>query len=196
MPPKTRWLLTALTIGLVVDQVSKAWTRTLDLRTGEVVLIPGWLSLVHAQNKGAAFSMLADSPYRLPFFAVFTVVTVVALFLVWRATEPEDRWTGLAIGLFLVGALGNAIDRTWQGYVTDMVKVAAGAHGPEWWRALHLELVGSPIYPIWNVADAAIVCAVPLYLFTTVFKRDAPPSAADEDPADATAADPLESNAP
>lgn len=189
MTPKTRWLLTALIVGLGLDQATKAWARTLG-RGDEVDVIPGWLGLVHAQNPGAAFSMLADSPYRLHLFAFFAVVTVVALGFAWRATEDDDRWTGLSIGLFLTGALGNSIDRLLQGHVTDMVKVYLGAHGPDWWRAAHLQLIGSEIYPIWNVADAAIVVAVPLYLFSTVFKKDAPVSS-EPDAGDRGLVDPL-----
>ncbi len=191
--PKTRWLLVAFVLGVALDQITKAWARTLDIRGEQVDVIPGWLAFIHAQNKGAAFSMLADSPYRLWFFAVFTIVTITALVLVWRAAETDDKWTGLAIGLFLVGAVGNAIDRTWQGYVTDFVKCYAGSGAAKTWAIEHF---GTNVYPIWNIADAAIVCAVPIYLFTTVFKRDAPPTADDVDEADAHASDPLSSNAP
>lgn len=193
MTPKTRWLLSALGVGLLLDQATKAWARGLDPRGEQVEIIPGWLAFVHAKNPGAAFSMLADSPYRLHFFAVFTVVTVTALIFAWRSTEPDDRWTGLAIGLFLVGALGNAIDRSWQGYVTDFVKCYAGSGAAKEWA---IAKFGTNVYPIWNVADAAIVCAVPIYLFTTVFRKDKPAAADDGDEPGGPLTDPLGSNAP
>jgi len=189
MKPKTSWLVVSLLVGLTLDQATKAWTRTLG-RRDEVEVIPGWLSLVHAQNPGAAFSMLADWEYRLWVFGLFAVVTVIGLGLAWRATEDDDRWTGLAIGLFLTGALGNTIDRLYEGHVTDMVKVYLGAHGPTWWRELHLQLVGSEVYPIWNVADAAIVIGVPLYLISTVFKKDSP-APAEPEAGDQALSDPL-----
>ena len=77
--------------------------------------------------------------------------------------------------------------------MTDFVKCYAGS-GPV--RTWAIAQFGTNVYPIWNIADAAIVCAVPLYLITTVLKRDAPPTADDADDADAHASDPLSSNAP
>lgn len=171
MSPKLRALLTTLAIGLTLDQATKAWARTLGPRD-RVVVIEDWLEFVHAKNPGAAFSMLADSPYRMWFFAVFTVVSVVVLVGTWRSGEAEDRVTSTAIGMFLVGALGNAMDRVMFGHVTDFVKVYAGRHGPQAYRDWFEGLIGSDVWPIWNVADAAIFCAVPVFLLPMFFRRD------------------------
>jgi signal peptidase II len=190
MSPKSRWAVSVAAVGLTLDQVTKHFARTLGPRE-QVDVIPDWLAFIHARNPGAAFSMLADSEYRMYFFAVFTVVTVVALVLAWRSAEPDDRWTGLAIGLFLTGALGNAIDRLIFHEVTDFVKVYAGT-GPL--REYAIQHWGTNVYPIWNVADAAIVVAVPFYLLATVFKKDAPPPV--EEPVEADVRDPLSADLP
>lgn len=171
MTPKLRALLTTVSIGLTLDQATKAWARTLGPRD-RVVVIEDWLEFVHAKNPGAAFSMLADSEYRMWFFAVFTVVSVAVLVGTWRSGDAEDRVTSTAIGMFLVGAVGNAIDRVLFGHVTDFVKVYAGRHGPEAYRSWFEGLIGSDVWPIWNVADAAILCAVPVFLLPMFFKRD------------------------
>lgn len=189
MNPKTRWALAIGVAGVALDQVTKAMARRLGPRE-QIDVIPDWLAFVHAKNPGAAFSMLADSEYRFAVFGVFTIVMIVALFYAWRAAEPEDRWTGIAIGLFGTGALGNAIDRVLQGHVTDMVKVYAGS-GPV--RDWAIATFGTNVYPIWNVADAAIVIAVPLYLLATVLKRDQPQV---DVPPETSTLDPLSADRP
>ena len=173
MKPKTAWMVNVAWTGIFLDQWTKHLARKLGPRE-QVDVIPGWLAFIHAKNPGAAFSMLADSPYRLPIFAVFTIATVTGLVLAWRAAEDDDRWTGIAIGLFLTGAVGNAIDRATFGYVTDFVKVYAGSGAVKDWAVAQF---GTNVYPIWNVADAGIVVGVPLYVLATVFKKDHPQAA-------------------
>ena len=60
----------------LLDQATKSWTIWMFPRPGiaEVHLIPGFLSLVHAQNFGAAFSSLEG---QQTLFLVFTVVATV-----------------------------------------------------------------------------------------------------------------------
>src|SRR5690606_19233132 len=84
---------------------------------------PGWLSVVHAQNHGAAWGMLADFPYRHVVFGVFTVIAVVFLLDTLRRVPRDDVFVATSLGLVLSGALGNAIDRVRQQYVTDFIRV-------------------------------------------------------------------------
>jgi len=64
-----------------------------------------------------------------------------------------------AIGLIIGGALGNVVDRLRQGAVTD-------------WLDLH---VADWHWPIFNLADVAIVCGVGLLLSASLLpQRSAP----------------------
>ena len=74
----TFWIV--LLVTLVIDQATKFWVYlNLELYKDEVVVIPGLFSVVHAQNPGAAFSVLSNFEYRQ---YVFLVVIAVAIYIV------------------------------------------------------------------------------------------------------------------
>ena len=165
MSPKARVFLITTSAVVALDQLTKYWVRA-NIRpyssADEVVIIPNWLSISHAINKGAAFSALADFEYRLAVFFTFTAIAVVVIGVGYRMIAANDRLVSAALGTLLAGALGNFIDRLWAGQVTDMVKVYAGADP---WRAWAREYLGGrTVYPIWNVADAAIFVGVGVFV--------------------------------
>lgn len=178
MTPKLKVFLAVLISSLVLDQASKNWVlRHFEVGGGpDIVLIPNWLEFVHAENKGAAWSTLSDSPYRLYVFGVFTIIAVVALVQMFRALEPGERFRAASTGLILSGALGNAIDRAWKGSVTDFIKVFAGAGDARAWCIEHF---GTNVWPIWNVADACIVVGVALFALEHFFEKDVESGAVD-----------------
>lgn len=136
-----------LGIGLAVlaaDQASKAWIATrLALHESEP-LIPGVVRWTLVKNRGAAFGLLPD---QTVFFTVVAVL-VVAGILYWMPRLPSRGGpVAWALGLQLGGALGNLVDRLRWGYVVDFVDL-------EFWP-LHR-------WPVFNVADAAIVSGTAL----------------------------------
>lgn len=180
MTPKLKVLLAVVTVSLVLDQGSK-WlvNKYLLLSDAKIVIIKNWLEFVHAENKGAAWSTLQDSPYRLYVFAIFTIVAVTALIQMFRTLEDDERLRAASTGLILSGALGNAIDRTLKGSVTDFIKVFAGAGDARRWCIQHF---GTNVWPIWNIADAAIVVGVILFGLEYFFQKDKATDGADVGP--------------
>lgn len=154
MRPVTRWVLGA-TLGVVaLDQLTKWATRaTLRERVDEFEVIPGWFAFANAQNKGAAFSALADNEHRILIFLTFTALAVVVIVVASRMLAATDRWAGAAVGTLLAGALGNAIDRAAFGQVTDMFKVSAGSGPLREWAVANFH---TNVWPIFNIADIAI----------------------------------------
>ena len=134
---------------IVLDQTTKAIVRrTLDFHD-DVVLIPGFLSLLHGENRGLAFGVLQDAP--LPFQAVLLTLLALALvssLLAFWGRVANTTPSHAALGLILGGALGNVIDRVRTGAVTDFVHVHW--HGHMW--------------PDFNLADSAICVAIGLLL--------------------------------
>ena len=138
----------ALTV-LLADLVSKVLVVRL-LRPGEVVEVVGdLLHLTLARNPGAAFSIGTG---QTALFALVAVVVVVAILRSVRRLR-SGGWA-VALGLLLGGALGNLIDRIFRapgpfrGYVVDWIKL------PHW--------------PVFNVADSAIVCGAVLAVLLAV----------------------------
>ncbi|MFA9461832.1 signal peptidase II [Thiohalorhabdus methylotrophus] len=134
------WVLAAVIV--VIDQVTKNLVQA-ALAPGEgIILIPDFLNLVHAHNRGVAFGMLDGAGgWQVPLLAVVTFGVIIALG-VWLFRLGRSEWgTRLALGLILGGAVGNLIDRVWLGYVVDFVDV-------HWKSVYH--------YPAFNVADSGI----------------------------------------
>jgi len=120
---------------LALDQLVKAIVMATIQRGARIELVFG-LDLVHVRNKGVAFGALADGG------AVVAALTAVALvvLIVYFALHSGGSWTWLATGLLLGGAAGNLLDRARHGAVIDFVDF--------------------PLWPAFNLADAAITCGV------------------------------------
>ena len=174
MSPKAKVFLITTSAVVALDQLTKYWVRA-NIRpysaADEVSIIPNWLSISHAINKGAAFSALADFEYRLAVFFTFTAIAVVVIGVGYRMLAADDRLVSAALGTLLAGALGNFIDRAIFGQVTDMIKVYAGVEPAKSWFISH---VGMSVWPIFNIADTAIWVGVIGFLLAHLFVKDHP----------------------
>ena len=153
---------------LVLDQVTKIWVvDNIQYGRGEIDLIPGFLSLVHVQNRGAAMGMLDGYEYRMHVFAVFTVVALVVLLQMLMQLPDSDRFQALGLGCITSGALGNAVDRVHKQSVTDFIRVYTEQPDLKAW------LLSTPLnsaeWPSFNVADSAIVVGLGLFVIHWLF---------------------------
>ncbi|MCC5807147.1 MAG: signal peptidase II [Opitutales bacterium] len=143
-----------LTAGVfALDQATKLWIVHLSgLRThayppyGGMEIIPGFLSVVHTTNAGAAWGILEGHSWFLISVAVLALVGIV---LFRREIELERRHMQWAFGLMSGGILGNALDRLAYGYVVDFIDV-------------HLQFYR---WPTFNVADSGIVAGCALFVW-------------------------------
>ena len=144
--------LAAVLVGL--DQATK-WIAVNSLAFGErIPVIPGFFDFTLVYNRGAAFSFLAGAGGWQRWF--FTGIGIVAaVFIVWMlARHGSQRLFALALSLILGGAIGNVIDRVWQGKVTDFVLL--------YWRDWH--------WPAFNVADMAITFGAALLILDEILR--------------------------
>ena len=115
------YLIAALLI-LIADQALKYYiTLNVPLGEGVVTLIPHIMSLVHYRNTGAAFSMLSGGGARWAFVVLAVAFTAATVYMILHRTikSPMVNW---AMVLVSAGAVGNAIDRAFYGYVVDMFR--------------------------------------------------------------------------
>src|SRR5690348_574188 len=115
---KMFWFLLTAPLLFGFDWGTKEAARTLPVG-GQLPVVPGWLSFLHAENPDIAFSI----PVPMPLVLVFGFVAIVGLaFTLWQL--PADaRMQSAAIGAMAAGALGNLVDRLIDGTVTDFVCV-------------------------------------------------------------------------
>ncbi|MFP4396355.1 MAG: signal peptidase II [Anaerolineales bacterium] len=150
----------ALLVGLivfvivVVDQTIKWWVVR-DLPPYTPVDVAAWLrpvlSFTYVKNTGASFGMFPNMNVA---FAVLSVIVLV-LMAVFQFTIPPQVWiVHVALALVMGGALGNLIDRFTRGYVVDFLDV-------NFWPFA--------TWPVFNVADSAIVVGVAILLIDSFF---------------------------
>ena len=147
-----------------LDQLTKWLVRQNIPYGAEIPIIPGFFSLVHASNTGAAFSMFTGNNFF--FIALASVALVAILFLLIRdpgTRTPHRRLTNVtktSLGLLAAGIVGNLTDRILRGAVTDF---------------LHF-YVREYAWPSFNVADSCICVAAGLLILASFQKgRDALP---------------------
>lgn len=127
------------------DQGTKEWARA-ELTVGQPeAVIDGYWDWELAMNDGAAFSSLRGSQVLLSLIALGALVV---LGVMAHRTQPHQHLKRIALAVIAGGAIGNLIDRVRDGAVTDFVRWKAGSHS----------------WPIFNVADAALVIGVMLLL--------------------------------
>ena len=125
-----------------MDQATKQWALD-TLRGGSIDVIEGVLRWRLTYNSGGAFGLLQGLP---GFFLVATLVIVGGILIGARKVD-DPRWA-IPLGMVLGGGLGNAADRLLRdtdGAVVDFID-------------LH-------IWPVFNIADMAIVCGALAILF-------------------------------
>ena len=152
---------------LALDQATKAAVVQLMHRGESIPLIGDWLKFTFTENPGMAFGIMAFPREATAVFSI--IVTVLVL---WYLYSVRSGYTPYIVSLALVlgGAAGNIIDRVFYGLILGygdffMGKVVDFIHVDVWRGYLPevLPLVGGaylPLFPIWNVADMAIVCGV------------------------------------
>jgi signal peptidase II len=136
--PATFWVwLTALSV-LVVDVISKALVVAHLSDRAPVHLVGHVLELTLTRNGGAAFSVGTGSTI------VFTAVAVAVVVVIARtARRLTSRGWATSLGLLLGGALGNLSDRVFR--------------SPGVFRGHVVDWIALPHWPVFNLADSAIV---------------------------------------
>lgn len=142
-------LFWTLTVGLIgIDQVTKAMVRARLNPAESIELFRDVLYLTHVRNTGAAFGLMPGG--RTLFIATSTLVLICIVVYLHRM-RPSARWLVVALGLVAAGAAGNLIDRSLTGRVTDFVDFSL----------IH--------FPVFNVADSAIVIGVGMLVVWILF---------------------------
>ncbi|MAY79388.1 MAG: signal peptidase II [Deltaproteobacteria bacterium] len=167
---KFKWMMAMAIIWLVVDQVTKIWVvNNIAYRSKGITVIDGFFDIVHAQNSGAAMGFLNDYEHRMLVFAVFTVIALGVLAQMYREIPADDRFQSIALGLVFSGAIGNAIDRIHKQSVTDFLRVYTEHETLKPWLA---ENIGWTEWPSFNVADAAIVVGLGMFIWFFAFLQE------------------------
>lgn len=139
--------LTALVV-FVLDRASKWLASSTLAGRPPVRVIPDVLQFTYTTNTGGAFGIFDHIPWL---FAVATVV--IAAFIVRASTRVTRPLVAVSLGLVLGGALGNLADRLSGGF--DL-------------SGRVVDFIDFRVWPVFNVADSAIVVGAILLVVATV----------------------------
>ncbi len=157
---------------LVLDQVTKYIVRQ-SMHLGESIPIIGdWLRLTYTENPGIAFGITLGHQTLVPVVAILATFLIIGYLWYSRNMQAAYRYS---IAVVLGGALGNIIDRVFygkiygyggffQGRVVDFIHI-------DLWQGVvanWIPVIGGKymaFFPVWNVADMAIVLGMLTILF-------------------------------
>ena len=140
----------------ILDLATKAWAVSQLAHRGSVKIIGSFFQLTFVRNSGAAFSFATGATILLSLFSIFVLVLIA-----YFAPKLTSHGWAVVLGLVMGGILGNLSDRIFRepgilrGHVIDWMQL------PHW--------------PIFNVADSAIVLAAAISMVLSA--RNIPPIA-------------------
>lgn len=145
-----QWTYTTDGARLLPNHKVKAG-QVVEIRARKVVVISDVWEYEYAENRGAAFSFMADAGghVRGPFFIVVSIIALLTiLYILWGV--PLGQQLGVwGLSLIAAGALGNFADRLRLGYVVDFIV----------WK-----YTDAHRWPTFNIADVLICIGVGLML--------------------------------
>lgn len=124
---------------LAIDVVTKVLVVATLSGQPPVRLLGGVLTLRLIRNGGAAFGIATGLTFVFAFVAIGVIVAIVRV-----APRLRSVPWAITLGLLLGGAAGNLVDRL------------ARAPGP--FRGHVVDWIELPHWPVFNLADSAIVC--------------------------------------
>ncbi|MBP2644726.1 MAG: Lipoprotein signal peptidase [Firmicutes bacterium] len=134
---------------IFLDQSVKYWVGSKMLLGMSVPVIPNIFHFTYVNNPGAAFGLLE---HRTLVFVLIAIALFAVVIYFYPRLPREYPLLRCGIGLLTGGAAGNLIDRIRTGYVMDYLDFR--------------------IWPVFNIADIAIVTGVCIIIYMLLFKMD------------------------
>jgi len=131
-------LLAVAVLVLALDITSKLLVVA-NLSHRQIRLLGGFLTLLESRNPGAAFSLGTGET------VLYSVIAIAVIVVILRTSRRirSVPWA-ITLGLLLGGATGNLIDRIFR--------------SPGLFRGWVVDWIEVPHWPVFNLADSAIVC--------------------------------------
>ena len=144
-------ILLVSAVVVVLDQITKALTRSnMDLYDS-VPVITNFFHLTYVTNDGMAFGL--NFPGGIYVFSVISIILTIIIFMYLWKEQNNHILMRLSLALILAGAIGNLIDRLRFGEVVDFFDF----------------MIGDFHWYIFNVADSSVTIGMILFLYFTFY---------------------------
>jgi signal peptidase II len=140
-------------ITLLLDQFSKMIVQKFLTEGATIPVWPPFFYLTYVHNPGIAFGLFPNQGTLLAVMVVMVIIAAAAVHILLTQSHPMIK---VGLGLLLGGALGNIIDRLRIGQVIDFLDFR--------------------FWPVFNLADVAIVCGALLFFVALGQKPKTDPS--------------------
>ena len=142
--------LLMVSLLIFLDQMTKNMAVLYLKDQPDIPILKGIFELSYVENRGAAFGMMQN---RQTFFLIMTGIVLVGIGWLYCKLPMEKRYIPMRVVLTVLtaGAIGNLIDRVKLNYVVDF---------------FYFKLID---FPVFNVADIYVVCAVFCLAFLVLF---------------------------
>lgn len=137
---------------LILDQVSKSLIEIYFKLHESITLIPNFFAITSVHNTGGAWSIFSNQSY---FFIILSVIALVILIRFMFHFKNNLR-NNIAFACTVAGIMSNLADRVFLGYVRDFLDFTIFGYD----------------YPIFNIADIAIVVGVLLLVIAIIKGED------------------------
>lgn len=136
-------------IVIFIDQLTK-WLVVQMMEVGEhIPIIADVFYLTSHRNRGAAWGILQGQMW---FFYIVTVLVIAFIIYYMQKYAHESKLIGWSLAFILGGAVGNFVDRVMRKEVVDFLDFYIGSYN----------------YPIFNIADSALVIGVIVMMAATL----------------------------
>jgi len=139
---------------IIADQISKLWIQS-QFKTDPfkvITVFRDFFVLRYVENKGAVWGIFSQTsnnliPIAITLLSLIALISVLYFFLKIQSTCALEL---TSLSFVIGGALGNFIDRVYQGYVVDFLDVFIKTHH----------------WPTFNIADSFISIGVCLLIIS------------------------------
>jgi len=136
---------------IIADQLVKLVAIKYIMPVESIEIIKNFFYLTYVENRGAAFGFLQGARW---FFLIITIF-ILTIGIIYYVKMPKNNFSWLlksAMVMIASGAVGNAIDRLFRGYVVDL---------------FHFIFWGYS-FAVFNFADILVVCGSILFAVVVV----------------------------
>ena len=141
-------------IIIILDQVSKLVIQSVFKGDPYKVIhvIKNFFLLRYVENRGAVWGLFSSPTHTVipKIITLFSIIALVVVIYYFLKLEFKCACELTALSFITGGAIGNIIDRLYQGYVVDFLDV----------------YIGNYHWPTFNVSDSFISLGVILLIFS------------------------------
>lgn len=145
-------------ILIALDQLSKIFALKLLKNNTSIQILGDWFKLSYVENKGAAFGQFSGHVIIL-----IPVTFIFLIFLIYACKVSKNFIEKTGFFLIICGAIGNLIDRIFNGFVIDFLDFDFIDIKSE---VLKIQM---DRWPVFNLADSYICIGACMVLIAIIF---------------------------